>query len=252
MLCMCSRCRTGTNRIRIRAAAFRFRLSSSRRTDRAGASGRARWRAHAGAASRNAALGRPADFAIFRNILTPGDCLVLNDSRVLPSRLFGQREDGEAEVMLLEPVIAGCARMAGARPARAASCASARRAFRRTLFRRNLAQGERGERTVRSLGDDDVYAAIERLGHMPLPPYIKRQDRVEDRERYQTVFARERGSVAAPTAGLHFTRRHAGSLRAGRSSRRARHSACRAWNLSADGSRRFRESPAALRTVFDR
>jgi len=58
---------------------------------------------------------------------------------------------------------------------------------------------------VRFLGDEDVYAAIDRLGHMPLPPYIKRQDRPEDRERYQTVYSRERGSVAAPTAGLHFT-----------------------------------------------
>ncbi len=68
-----------------------------------------------------------------------------------------------------------------------------------------IARGERGERTVRFLGDEDVYAAIDRLGHMPLPPYIKRDDRPSDRERYQTVFARERGSVAAPTAGLHFT-----------------------------------------------
>jgi S-adenosylmethionine:tRNA ribosyltransferase-isomerase len=68
-----------------------------------------------------------------------------------------------------------------------------------------IAHGERGERTVRFLGDEDVYAALDRLGHMPLPPYIKRSDRPEDRDRYQTVFARERGSVAAPTAGLHFT-----------------------------------------------
>jgi S-adenosylmethionine:tRNA ribosyltransferase-isomerase len=68
-----------------------------------------------------------------------------------------------------------------------------------------LATGERGERTVRLSGDDDVYVAIDRLGHMPLPPYIRRGDRTTDRERYQTVFARERGSVAAPTAGLHFT-----------------------------------------------
>jgi S-adenosylmethionine:tRNA ribosyltransferase-isomerase len=65
--------------------------------------------------------------------------------------------------------------------------------------------GARGERLVRLRGDDDVYAAIDRLGHMPLPPYIRRPDRAQDRERYQTVFAQERGSVAAPTAGLHFT-----------------------------------------------
>jgi S-adenosylmethionine:tRNA ribosyltransferase-isomerase len=64
-----------------------------------------------------------------------------------------------------------------------------------------------GRRTIRlwTDGDLDVAAAVERIGHMPLPPYIKRADRAMDRERYQTVYARERGSIAAPTAGLHFT-----------------------------------------------
>ena len=66
-------------------------------------------------------------------------------------------------------------------------------------------RGEFGERTLRFLSDADVYAALERIGHVPLPPYIKRADTPADRERYQTVFAREKGSVAAPTAGLHFT-----------------------------------------------
>ena len=68
-----------------------------------------------------------------------------------------------------------------------------------------VARGEFGERTVRFHGDADLYAAFERIGHVPLPPYIKRTDSPADRDRYQTVFARERGSVAAPTAGLHFT-----------------------------------------------
>jgi S-adenosylmethionine:tRNA ribosyltransferase-isomerase len=68
-----------------------------------------------------------------------------------------------------------------------------------------IGRGEFGERTVRFHGASDLYAAFERIGHVPLPPYIKRDDTSADRERYQTVFARERGSVAAPTAGLHFT-----------------------------------------------
>ncbi len=68
-----------------------------------------------------------------------------------------------------------------------------------------VARGEFGERTVRFHGATDLYAAFERIGHVPLPPYIKRADSAADRERYQTVFAREKGSVAAPTAGLHFT-----------------------------------------------
>ena len=68
-----------------------------------------------------------------------------------------------------------------------------------------LTRGEFGERTLRFLPVPDFYARLERLGHIPLPPYIDREDTAEDRERYQTVFARDPGSVAAPTAGLHFT-----------------------------------------------
>jgi S-adenosylmethionine:tRNA ribosyltransferase-isomerase len=66
-------------------------------------------------------------------------------------------------------------------------------------------RGEFGERTLRFDPVPDFFAAVERVGHVPLPPYIGREDRPEDRERYQTVYAQERGSVAAPTAGLHFT-----------------------------------------------
>ena len=68
-----------------------------------------------------------------------------------------------------------------------------------------VARGELGERTIRFCGTGDLFEEFERIGHVPLPPYIKRADRASDRERYQTVFAREKGSAAAPTAGLHFT-----------------------------------------------
>jgi len=149
------------------------------------------------------AAGRFEDhrFRDLPTFLKPGDCLVLNDSRVLPSRLFA----GKAEVLLLEPVSEDardwCALV---RPGRKIRVGDTIR-FDDRFSAEIIAHGERGERTVRFLGDKDVYAAIERLGHMPLPPYIKRADQASDRERYQTVFARERGSVAAPTAGLHFT-----------------------------------------------
>jgi S-adenosylmethionine:tRNA ribosyltransferase-isomerase len=137
--------------------------------------------------------------------LAPGDCLVLNDSRVLPSRLFGKRAGGEAEIMLLEPLSSDSREWrALVRPGRKLRSGAAVK-FDDSFSAEILSEGERGERTVRLMGEDDVYTAIERLGHMPLPPYIKRRDEVADRERYQTVFARERGSVAAPTAGLHFT-----------------------------------------------
>lgn len=137
--------------------------------------------------------------------LRSGDCLALNDSRVLPSRLFGKREGGECEVMLLEPVTSDAREWrALVRPGRKLRAGAVVR-FDESFSAEIVAQGERGERTVRFSGESDVYGAIDRLGHMPLPPYIKRTDRVEDRERYQTVFSNERGSVAAPTAGLHFT-----------------------------------------------
>ena len=139
--------------------------------------------------------------------LRPDDCLVLNDSRVLPSRLFGRREgsEGVVELLLLEAVSADAREWrALVRPGRKMQVGQVVR-FDERFSAEVVARGERGERTVRFLGDADVYGALDRLGHMPLPPYIRRPDRVEDRERYQTVFARERGSVAAPTAGLHFT-----------------------------------------------
>ena len=135
--------------------------------------------------------------------LNPGDCLVLNQSRVLPSRLLA----GSFEIMLLEPVSPDARDWrALVRPGRKIRTGDVVRFDDRCAVE-ILAQGQRGERTIRFVGDGDadVYATIDRLGHMPLPPYIKRPDQPADRDRYQSVFARERGSVAAPTAGLHFT-----------------------------------------------
>lgn len=143
-------------------------------------------------------------FREFPSFLRDDDCLVLNDSRVLPSRLFA----GTSEMLLLEPVSkdsnAEREWRALVRPGRKLQVGAIVR-FDDNFSAEIVARGERGERTVRFLGDEDVYAALDRLGHVPLPPYIKRADRPADRDRYQTVFARERGSVAAPTAGLHFT-----------------------------------------------
>lgn len=137
------------------------------------------------------------------DFLRKGDCLVVNDSRVLPSRLFSERR--EFEVMLLEPVTADARDWrALVRPGRKLRVGNVVR-FDDRLSCEIVGHGERGERIVRFPEGEDVYAALDRLGHMPLPPYIRREEAPADRERYQTVFARERGSVAAPTAGLHFT-----------------------------------------------
>ncbi len=162
-------------------------------------------------------------FREFPEFLREGDCLVLNDSRVFPARLFGHRAGtralpvgkknparhefltGEVEVFLLRPVSAdGRDWAALVRPGRKMRKGERVR-FGDGLEAEIVSQGEFGERGIRFAGDTDLFAEFEKIGHVPLPPYIKRRDEMADRERYQTVFARERGSVAAPTAGLHFT-----------------------------------------------
>ncbi|HTX42311.1 MAG TPA: tRNA preQ1(34) S-adenosylmethionine ribosyltransferase-isomerase QueA [Acidobacteriaceae bacterium] len=168
-------------------------------------------------------------FRDFPSLLRPGDLLVLNDSRVIPARLFaqraglhtqeGHRTTGRVQVLLAEQ-LSEWEWKALVRPGRKVLTgetleflhqhASDRRAGdpdtgSGELRAAVIAHGEFGERTLRFEPVADFFGAVERLGHMPLPPYIHREDEPEDRERYQTVYARERGSVAAPTAGLHFT-----------------------------------------------
>jgi S-adenosylmethionine:tRNA ribosyltransferase-isomerase len=159
---------------------------------------------------------RDAHFSDLPSLLAPGDLLVLNDSRVIPARLYAQRtvrRDGEKptgriEVMLTEPGGENEWR-ALVRPGRKVAIGE-RLVFPAptggtVLEAEVLERGQFGERLLRFAPVDDFFAALERIGHMPLPPYIRRDDADTDRERYQTVFSRERGSVAAPTAGLHFT-----------------------------------------------
>jgi S-adenosylmethionine:tRNA ribosyltransferase-isomerase len=164
-------------------------------------------------------------FRDFPGLLREGDLLVVNNSRVFPARLFGRRSglhaqpvsprnpasqdflQGKVEVLLTRQL--GPQEWQGlVRPGRKI------RVGERITFGENselqaeiVARGEFGERTLRFAAVPDFFAVVERLGHVPLPPYIAREDRNEDRERYQTVYARPeaRGSVAAPTAGLHFT-----------------------------------------------
>jgi S-adenosylmethionine:tRNA ribosyltransferase-isomerase len=158
---------------------------------------------------------RDANFAELPSLLRPGDLLVLNDSRVIPARLFARRTtrgkqepSSSIEVLLTEP--AGENRWrALVRPGKKVGVGE-RLEFPAAsgeveLSAEVIERREFGERVIEFAPVDDVFAALERIGHVPLPPYIRRGDEAADRERYQTVFARERGSVAAPTAGLHFT-----------------------------------------------
>ena len=135
--------------------------------------------------------------------LRPGDCLVLNDSRVIPARLFGVRPTGgAAEVVLLRDLGGGrweCLTRPG-RKMRPGTVVT----FGGGELTGTVEDVEAdGNRVIRFAYDGIFLEILERLGHMPLPPYIKAQ--LDDPERYQTVYAREPGSAAAPTAGLHFT-----------------------------------------------
>jgi len=144
-------------------------------------------------------------FTDFPAYLHPGDCLVLNDSRVFPSRLIGRREHGtgRVEVFLIKP-LGDFTWEALVHPGRKMRTGE-RIVFSEDLAAEILARGEHGQRTVRLCPRGDLNEILDRVGHTPLPPYIRRPDNESDRERYQTVYARPRGSVAAPTAGLHFT-----------------------------------------------
>jgi S-adenosylmethionine:tRNA ribosyltransferase-isomerase len=164
-------------------------------------------------------------FRQFPELLRQGDLLVFNNTRVFPARLFGRRSGshaqrlsphnpasrefltGKVEVLLTKQVSSEPQEWeALVRPGRKIGVGE------RLYFGQDgeleaevTARGEFGERQLRFAPGPDFFATVERLGHVPLPPYMGREDRPEDRERYQTVYARERGSVAAPTAGLHFT-----------------------------------------------
>jgi len=152
---------------------------------------------------------RHGRFADLLDHLAAGDVLVLNESRVLPARLLGRTPSGgRAEVLLVEPAADAGGRtwMALLRPGRAARSG--------TVVSLDggwsaVVEGPQAEglHRVRLEGEGALESFLEAHGRTPLPPYIKREDTPLDRERYQTVYARRPGSVAAPTAGLHFTGR---------------------------------------------
>lgn len=137
------------------------------------------------------------------DLLRPGDCLVMNDSRVLPARLLGHRPTGGAvEVLLLRDLGDKCWECL-CKPGRKMQVGS------EVLFGNGALSAvvtevkDDGNRVVRFQYEGIFLEVLERLGKMPLPPYIKAE--LQDQERYQTVYSREVGSAAAPTAGLHFT-----------------------------------------------
>jgi S-adenosylmethionine:tRNA ribosyltransferase-isomerase len=176
---------------------------------------------------RDSGILQDRQFRDFPDLLRTDDLVVFNNTKVLPARLFGRRSGvkaqavnsrnpasrgflkGNVEVLLTRQISSDrneweCL----VRPGRKIGIGE--RLFfgeeeENELQAEVLAWGSFGEKTIRFIPVEDFVGTLDRLGHVPLPPYIKRSDREDDRERYQTIYARERGSVAAPTAGLHFT-----------------------------------------------
>ncbi len=156
-------------------------------------------------------------FSNFPEILRSDDLLLFNNTRVFPARLLGRKGTGTGKIEVLltrqtdvEPNEWQCL----VRPGKKVNVGD------RVVFGVDgqlqavvSGRGDLGERTIRFDPVADFFGMIEELGHVPLPPYISREDRAADRDRYQTVFARERGSIAAPTAGLHFTPEILGRIR---------------------------------------
>lgn len=162
-------------------------------------------------------------FQDFPELLRPDDLVVFNDTRVFPARLYGRRSGSRAQPLssrnpaareflkgrvevLLTRRVGEFEWEALVRPGR--KIGMGERLFfgeDHQLEAEVIARGQYGERRLRFAPVADFFSVVERIGHVPLPPYIARAGQPADRERYQTVYARERGSVAAPTAGLHFT-----------------------------------------------
>ena len=139
--------------------------------------------------------------------LKAGDCLVLNNSKVLPARLYGRKEGTDANIeFLLIKRIEGDTWETMVRPGKRLKPGDAVSFSDDKLFRAVVKDyGEDGTRIVEFEYEGIFLERLEELGKMPLPPYIERDNNSEDKDRYQTVYAKNEGSVAAPTAGLHFT-----------------------------------------------
>jgi len=138
--------------------------------------------------------------------LNPGDCLVVNDTKVFPARLMGTKDktDAKVEVFLLRELEDTLWEVL-VKPARKVRVGN-RLTIAKDLFCDVIDNTVSGGRIVRFNYNGDFYDKIEKIGKCPLPPYVKREPEPLDKERYQTIFARVRGAVAAPTAGLHFTK----------------------------------------------
>lgn len=147
-------------------------------------------------------VARHLEFVDFPKLLAPGDLLVLNDTRVIPARLFATKDTGGRCELLVERVLDGHRVLVQARASKPLRPDQTLYLTGEVPARVLARRGEFFEIAFNSSAS--VTEILERIGRVPLPPYIARADEDADGERYQTVYARQAGAVAAPTAGLHF------------------------------------------------
>ncbi|WP_286240036.1 tRNA preQ1(34) S-adenosylmethionine ribosyltransferase-isomerase QueA [Neptuniibacter halophilus] len=135
-------------------------------------------------------------------LIRPGDLMVFNDTRVIPARLFGQKESGGKVEVLVERVLDDKRALTHVRSSRSPKPGT------KLLLEGGIEAEMVGRHEnlfeLRFVTEGNLVELLEQHGHMPLPPYMKREDQLSDRERYQTVYNKKPGAVAAPTAGLHF------------------------------------------------
>ena len=142
-------------------------------------------------------------FSELPELLRPGDLLVINDTRVIPARLFGQKKTGGQVEIMIERVLDDQQILAQLRVSKTPKPGSV--IFLEGGFELELISRKEDMFILKAGGERKVTEILEEIGHVPLPPYIRRTDEKTDKERYQTVYAQQPGAVAAPTAGLHFT-----------------------------------------------
>ena len=141
-------------------------------------------------------------FNHFINLLKPNDLLVFNDTKVIPARLFGKKQTGGKVEILIERVLDAHYAIAHIKASKSPKSGSF--IYLDNNFVCKVLGREEDLFKLHFQGEDSLLTILDKVGHIPLPPYISREDDKTDLERYQTVFAKQQGAVAAPTAGLHF------------------------------------------------
>ncbi|NNE37276.1 MAG: tRNA preQ1(34) S-adenosylmethionine ribosyltransferase-isomerase QueA [Gammaproteobacteria bacterium] len=147
---------------------------------------------------------RDRQFRQLLDFLAPGDLLIFNNSKVIPARLFGYKDSGGKVEILIERIIDDKTVLAQVRASKTPGAGTRIYLDYNNIFIVSARDNEFFQLRIEE--GDEIFSILKKFGHIPLPPYIRREDSIEDKDRYQTVYAKIPGAVAAPTAGLHFSK----------------------------------------------